>query len=135
MTTDNDFSAYMKELSFPELMDIVSTKRKEYAPEAITAAEAELENRGFSAQQIKKIRDDWEKEHSPDPYKANLPLPMNDKLMLLVFPRWFTWSHQNRLAREGYFKQVSQIGLWSFLGYFMYFFIVILSFILAYLCT
>lgn len=135
MTNSSDYTDYMKDLSYPELIDIISKKRKEYNPEAIAAAEHELENRGFSTVKIKRIREEWDEVHSPDPYKANLPLPMNDKLMLLLFPKWFSWSHKNRLVQEGYFRQLNDITLWSALGYVTYFLIIVLSCVLAYLFT
>gem|GEM_PF-1896344 len=131
MTEKNRFAEVMKQRTFAELVDIVKKKRNDYEPDAVAAAEAELE--------IRKVKGEkWEapvKEQPPrklsNAEKAALPLPLFWKIETLLLPGIRNLRRAKDLRDDGYIKQSDDTWRWFFYGLVFYVSLLVGLFIFA----
>ena len=127
----NNFKTAMKKRTFAELVEIVKKKRNDYQPEAVEAAEAELELR-------KQKGEKWEAPPKDEPVrkltlaeKEVLPLPVIWKIATLILPGVMNIRMAEKLRKEGYKKQCDDLWHWFFYGLFFWVGILVLLFIMS----
>jgi hypothetical protein len=135
MTTDNKFTETMAKRSYTELHDIVGKLRNEYEPEAVVAAEAEVQRRNLGGEKIEQKENIIKKYKQSIAEKANAPLQIHWKILTLLFPGLLNLIIADELKENGYERQYKEIWLWFFYGAAFYIGILILVLILAALLT
>ena len=120
MAVKINFEETMKQRTFAELVEIVKKKHDDYQPEAVIAAQAELEKR-------KAAGEKWEAPQTEEPErkltsaeKAVLPLPMIWKIATLILPGLLNIRMAEKLRKEGYKKQCDDLWRWFFYGLLFY---------------
>lgn len=131
MAVKNNFEDVMKTSTFAELTEIVKKKRDDYQPEAVAAAETELEKR-------KAAGGKWEAPPKEEPErkltpaeKAALPLPLFWKIITLILPGLLNLTMAERLRKEGYKKQCDDLWRWFFYGLLFYVGLLVVLFVFA----
>jgi len=127
----NKFAEAMSKCSNAELIKIVGKLREEYQPEAVIAAEIELEKRKVSGQIIVKDKKEKKKGKLSLEEKANLPLDVNSKILTLLFPRPARFLTDYWLKDEGYLRQYREWRQWTIVGIIFYLVIFILVILIA----
>lgn len=131
MTSQNRFQEVMKQLSFAELIDIVKNKRDDYQPEAVDAAEAELELRKQKGEKWEAPEKTVNKKKLSAKEKAEIPLSAERKLLTFVFPVIGVFSAARRMRDEGYIRKSKELEKWFFFGFLFYVGILVLLFVFA----
>jgi hypothetical protein len=131
MAVKINFEETMKQRTFAELVDIVKRNRGDYVPEAVIAAETELEKR-------KTAGEKWEAPPKEEPErklttaeKASMTLPLFWKIETFILPGLFNLRRARELKEEGYTKQSDQIWRWFFYGLLFYVGLLVALFIFA----
>lgn len=131
MAEKNQFQEVMKQQSFAELIDIVKNKREDYQPEAVVAAEAELELR-------KQKGEKWEAPEKPAAHKkltaaekAAMPLSTAKKVFTFLIPVTGNLYEARKLREEGYIRKSHELGWWFFYGLLLYVGILVDLFVFA----
>lgn len=81
----NDFTQIMNTKSDSELLEIVTKLKDDYQPEAVHAAQAEIEGRGLSETQISKAEIELEEKDKETKRISNEPLSTGQKILFLFF--------------------------------------------------
>ncbi len=131
MAVKNEFEDVMKTRTFAELTEIVKKKRDDYQPEAVAAAEAELEKRKADGEKWEAPpKEEPERKLSPAE-KAILPLPLFWKIITLLLPGLLNLTMAERLRKEGFKKQCDDLWSWFFYGLLFYVGLLVLLFVLS----
>jgi len=135
MISENKFTLEMAGRSYEELHEIVGKLRDEYEPEAVAAAEAEVEKRNIAGEKIQPIEKDTRTQRQLNAEKANTPLQIHWKILTLLLPGLLNLLIADELKAEGYARQHREIWLWFFYGAAFYIGLLILLLVLAALLT
>jgi hypothetical protein len=82
----NDFSQVMSERTDKQLVDIVTLKREEYQPEAIIAAEKEIERRQINTSEFYTEEQIHETQNSSQIDKSDVGFEWYHKLLTVLLP-------------------------------------------------
>jgi len=118
----NPFSNQMSDLTDAELLRVLDI-RDDYQPEAIAAAEAELQSRNLAPEQIAKVQNELALLQ-----RQQESLPMHLKVVYFLLPFGIiTWHYANKFKKEGYDKKyqsswlMMKFGAAFYLGLFAFF--------------
>jgi len=125
----------MANRSYEELHEIVGKLRDEYNPEAVAAAEAEVEKRNILGEKIHPIGRDLRSRKQLKAEKANEPLQTQWKILTLLFPGILNLIMADALKANGYERQYQEIWKWFFYGLGFYVMILLIVIILAFIQT
>lgn len=124
----------MANRSYAELHEIVVKLRDEYEPEAVAAAEAEVERRNLAGEKVApKLKSKSKKQLMEE--KANAPLQIQWKILTLLLPGLLNLIIADELKAEGYERKYEEIWRWFFYGTAFYVGLLILILILAGILT
>ncbi len=133
--TENKFAEVMAKRSYAELHEIVCKLRNEYEPEAVAAAEAEVEKRNLAGEKIQPIENEIKSRKQLKAEKANAPLQVHWKILTLLLPGLLNLIIADELKAEGYDRQYSEIWQWFFCGLGFYILILLIVIALAFMLT
>ncbi|MFA7379648.1 MAG: hypothetical protein WC150_04255 [Bacteroidia bacterium] len=117
----NEFAAVMSKRSDSDLLEIVTKLRGDYQPEAVLAAEMEIQKRNLSDVQMKNAQDDIQIKEVTHLQKENEPLDAIQRALFIVF-FWgvIPWSVASTFKSNGYtrkYKEAWQYMKYGFLGF------------------
>ena len=125
----------MAERSYEELHEIVGKLRDEYEPEAVAAAEAEVEKRNLTGEKLQPIEKENKTKRQLNAERANAPLQTHWKILTLFLPGLINLLIADELKAEGYVRQHREIWQWFIYGAAFYIGLLILLVVLAALLT
>jgi len=131
MSEKNNFGEVMKKRSFAELTEIVKKKRDDYQPEALAAAETELEKRKAAGEKWEAPEKEEIKKKLSPAEKAVLPLPLFWKIVTLILPGLLNLTMARNLRADGYTKQSDDLWRWFFFGLLFYVGLLVALFVFA----
>jgi len=131
----NKFAEAMTKRSYAELHEIVGKLRNEYEPEAVAAAEAEVEKRNLAGEKIEPEENKTKTKKELISEKANAPLQIHWKILTLLLPGLMNLLIADELKAKGYYRQYNEIWQWFFYGAAFYIGLLILLVILAAILT
>ncbi len=113
----NDFTEVMVKKSDSELLEIVTKLKDDYQPEAIIAAENEIEKRNLSTDQIEQAEIELEEREQENLEKENEPLGIVQKILFLIF-FWgvIPWAMAGTFRNNGYTKKYKDAWLFMKIG-------------------
>ncbi len=121
-----DFQKVMAQRTDDELIAIVSARKDEYNPEAIKAAQKELDSRNVDNEKFVKIAVEQEEIKRTEDYKAGLPLEKDAKLLAIFLPLGARLTYGRNLLREGYERKHAEFENAIFMGRLLYVGLIIL---------
>lgn len=109
-----NFAEVMTSRSNAELLEIVTKLKEDYQPEAVQAAEAEIEKRNLSQDQIKAAEVEISENETLNINKAHEPLGLRQKILFLFF-FWgvLPWAMAGTFKAKGYTKKYKDA--WKFM--------------------
>lgn len=121
--TASEFSKVMENKSDSELLEIVTKLKDDYQPEAVIAAEKEVESRNLSSEQIEQAEIEIKEKEVENLEKANEPLGVGQKILFLLF-FWgvIPWAMAGTFKTNGYSRKYKdawrymKIGIGIFIG-------------------
>jgi hypothetical protein len=121
---ENKFIELMAKRSDSELIEIVTKLRDDYQPEAVSAAEVEIEKRNLSTLQIEKANSEIKTKEIHLQERENEPLGTGQRIMFFIF-FWgiIPWVMAGTFKADGYAKKhkdawkFMKYGLISYLGF------------------
>lgn len=116
----------MSEATDKELVNIVHVCTIDYQPEAVYAAESELERRELSILQIEELKREILEVKHQDAIKAEKPLQTYWKLLTFIFPGILNLVFAMLFIADGYDKRTKEMWKWTFYGFCFYVVIVFL---------
>ena len=125
MTTANRLTDTMKEQSEAELIDILTSFRNDYQPDAIIAAELELKNRNLSTDKIEQAKKEVVQKHEDIKTKANEPLEISSKILVFLLPGIPSLIFSLIYKGEGHDRKFRETWRWTFYGIGFYILLVI----------
>lgn len=81
----NDFIEIMANRSDSELFEIVTKLKDDYQPDAVTAAELEIEKRDLSTEQLENAENKIKEKEITLAEKENEPLGTGQKILFFIF--------------------------------------------------
>jgi len=135
MAADNKFTEAMAQLSYDQLHEIVVKLRDEYEPEAVIAAEAEVEKRNLAGEKLVPKENETKTIKQTKTEKFNAPLQIHWKILTLLLPGLINLLIADELKAAGYDRQYREIWRWFFYGFAFYVALLILIVILAAILT
>jgi hypothetical protein len=135
MISDNKFTEVMANRTYDELHEIVGKLRDEYEPEAVAAAEAEVEKRNLAGEKVQPIEKDTRTKKQLKDEKANEPLQTHWKILTLLLPGLLNLMIADELKAEGYERKHREIWNWFFYGLGLYILILLIVISLALILT
>jgi hypothetical protein len=117
---DNKFIRIMEQRTDSELMEILTKDRDEYQPEALIAAETELERRKLSVGQFETAKQEIREKEQSIKDKANMPLGIGWKLLTFLVPGIPNFLIARTLKAEGYDRKWKEAWHWTFYGFGFY---------------
>jgi hypothetical protein len=127
---ENKFVGIMEQRTDSELMEILTKDRDEYQPEALKAAEAELEKRKLTVDQIESAKQKVKTKEQSIKDKANMPLGIGWKLLTFFIPGILNFLIARTLKTEGYDRKWKEAWHWTFYGFGFYIGLFLLSLLL-----
>lgn len=125
----NKFSVVMSEKDDAKLIQIMTSERKDYQPEAVIAAEEELKKRGITPSMYqdftKKVEKLIEVEKEKEAEKQRFPLSAWIKAIAFVFPFPLLFIIGLVLMLFGYQTRGRELCKWTSLGWLFYFILII----------
>jgi hypothetical protein len=116
----NPFTERMARCSDSELIGIVGTYRSDYQPEAIEAAEFELQRRDIPIEVVELVDQKIGSEHHEKVKKANLPIDIPLRGLSFLFPGFIPILIAGMLKAQGYDRKFQDARRWTFYGIFFY---------------
>lgn len=117
-----------------ELIEIVTKFRNDYQPEAVQAAEIEIQKRNLSSEQLLKANDEIKIKELNLQARENEPLGARQKFMFFIF-FWgvVPWGMAGTFKADGYKRKYEEA--WKFMkyGFFGFIAFIALGFLYAYL--
>lgn len=115
MATQNKYAAPMSKKTDAELIRVLTTDKDSYHPDALQAAEGELNNRNLTVEQSATARETHSAIVADEIAKAEEPLGLVDKVLTFIIPfRAFIVSMTYRA--DGYDTKADEIRKWSLYG-------------------
>lgn len=125
-----DLKEIMAQRSDAELIEILTKKQEDYQPEALSAAEAELEKRNLSVEKIESAEQELEDKEKTIKEIANTPLGIGWKLLTFFVPGYNILYFILLKAEEGYERKWREAWHWTCYGIVFYASLVFLSYML-----
>lgn len=118
----NKFIQAMANRSDSELLEIVTKLRDDYQPEAIKAAEIEIENRNLSSEQVENAEKEIEQKEIRNQEKENESLEIGQKILFFIF-FWgiIPWGMAGTFKSNGFERKYKEA--WKFMKYGLFSFI------------
>ena len=112
---DRDFSTVMKQKSSSELLEIVTKLKDEYQPEAVEAAQMELDSRDLTNEQQEEAESQIADRTSANLDMQSEPLGAGQKLLFFIF-FWgvIPWAMAGTFKNNGYLRKYKDA--WRFMG-------------------
>jgi len=120
METENKFSEVMKQRTDAELIEIVTNLRNDYQPDAVVAAEMEINSRNLTSVQIENAKEETEKKNAEIEFKAKEPLDIHWRVLCLIFPGFINFILAFVFKGQGQERKFREAWLWTFYGFGMY---------------
>lgn len=119
----NTFAQEMALRTDPELIAIVTSDRNDYMPAAILAAEAEVERRGLTHEQLEAYRAVGIEQRQKKEEKAGEPLSIGLKVFAFVAPffAFIALIIMGFMVSKGYQRKAREFGRWILYGWGFYF--------------
>lgn len=118
---ENKFIPVMSKKTDAELIKIVYDLRNDYQPEAVIAAEFELNNRNIEQTRFEEAVKENHAKKQIETEKANKPLEEHWKVLTFLFPGVIQMFIAGSFKIEGYDKKASELTKWTFYGFGFYF--------------
>jgi hypothetical protein len=115
-----NFKEIMTQRSDAELIEILTKKQEEYQPEAISAAEVELEKRNLSFDKMESAKQELIDKEKIIEENANKPLGIGWKLVTFFVPGIPNFLIARTLKAEGYERKWKEAWRWTFYGIAFY---------------
>ena len=123
-----DFKKSMQAVTDDELVTILTVHRQNYQPEAILAAEEELQARKIPEDKKQSYTAVAEQNHALSVKKINEPLELHWKVLTLFFPMMIAFILSGFYKSNGFDRKAKELAHWTLLGFgcyivlFMFFF-------------
>ncbi len=124
----NEFAQVMSKRSDSDLLEIVTKLRGDYQPEAVLAAEMEIQKRNLSAEEIKNAHEDIQIKEVAHLQKENEPLDAIQRALFIIF-FWgvIPWSVASTFKSNGYTRKYKEAWQYMKYGFLVYLGIVVVS--------
>jgi hypothetical protein len=113
---ESNFAELMAQRTDAELIEIVSRKSADYVPEALAEAQAELNKRKLSLDQIELANKSLNDSDAAKRAKASIPLELRWKLKAFFIPKPGNLLTAKIFKAEGHLKKHDDVIKWSTLG-------------------
>jgi len=102
----NKFEQVMRERSDSDLIEIVTKLRGDYQPEAVRAAELEIENRNLSTARYEEATEKLKEKEKTQLDRENEPLSTGQKILFFIF-FWgvIPWGLAGTFKANGFIKK------------------------------
>ncbi|WP_372647947.1 hypothetical protein [Draconibacterium sp.] len=118
-----DFRNVMAQKSDSDLLEIVTKLKDDYQPEAVVAAQNEIEKRNLTGAQIEQTNLEIEEKEKKNHKREDEPLSAGQKMLFLIF-FWgiIPWAMAGTFKADGYTKKYKdawkfmKIGMGIFIG-------------------
>lgn len=118
-----DFTKIMEQKSDSDLLEIVTKLKDDYQPEAVVAAQNEIEKRNLTGTQIEQANLEIDEKEKKNFERENEPLGAGQKILFLIF-FWgiIPWAMAGTFKADGYTKKYKdawkfmKIGIGIFVG-------------------
>lgn len=118
-----DFRNVMEQKSDSDLLEIVTKLKNDYQPEAVVAAQNEIEKRNLTETQIEQANIEIEEKEKKNVKRENEPLGAGQKILFLIF-FWgiIPWAMAGTFKADGYTRKYKdawkfmKIGIGIFIG-------------------
>ncbi|WP_461634074.1 hypothetical protein [Labilibaculum euxinus] len=102
----NNFIEVMEQKSDSELLEIVTKLKDDYQPNAVLAAQKEIERRDLSGEQVEQAELEIEEKEKKNFERENEPLGVGQKILFLIF-FWgvIPWVMAGTFKADGYTKK------------------------------
>jgi hypothetical protein len=117
MSTKNGFEKIMQQRTDVELLEIVTTLRSDYQPDAVLAAEIELKSRNLSPDQREYVQQKLEQTQKIKEQKANEPLEVHWKVLCMIFPGIINFFIAFYFKGTGNDKKFRETWRWTLYGF------------------
>lgn len=124
--TESEFSAVMANRSDVELVEIVTTARDDYQPEAVEAAEIEIKKRSLNTEKIKAAEKIIEEKDLETKERENEPLDTHWRILCILFPGLINFFLAFLFKGQGRDRKFKETWRWTIYGFLMYFGLIIL---------
>jgi hypothetical protein len=102
------------------LLEIITIKSNEYQPEAISAAQAEIEKRNLSVEKTESAQKEVTKKEKLRIYNKNVPLGIGRKIITFFFPGIPNILIARTLKAEGFDRKWKEGWRWTIYGVLFY---------------
>jgi len=126
---ENNFSKIMKSRSDFELIEIVTKLRNDYKPDAILAAEQEIEIRKLSINDVENAKIQIKINEENIIKKAEEPLELHWKALTFLLPGIINIFIAGALKADGYDKKFKEVWKFTLFGLIFYAILVVFIFI------
>lgn len=125
---NSPFAEVMARRTDADLLKIVSTERDTYNPDAIAAAERELERRNLAPEFIAEKQAEHTFQQEAKTARADAPLSTGEKVFTLLVPVGFFIQliRIGHYRAKGYERKASELGRWILYGWGLYIGLIIL---------
>ena len=127
----NKFTGIMSKRTDAELIKIVNEQRNDYQPEALEAAEQELQMRNLSSEQVQEAVQENETKKQIETEKANVKLGSGWKILSIIFPGIIQVIFAGIFKVDDYHRKASELTRWTLYGFGFYIGLAILIAILT----
>ena len=106
---ENEFTEVMSKNSDDQLIEIVTTKKADYRPEAVLAAKEEIKKRKLSSELIEVAKENLRKREAMKSKKEDEPLGLLQKILFFIF-FWgiFPWMIAATYKADGYSRKYKE---------------------------
>ncbi len=112
-----DFSEIMSSLSDAALITIVALQHTDYTPDAVSAAQHELQQRDISPEAYKALLEQVTEIYEAQRQRDTEPLHPGLKVLLLFIPLAFPLLYITRLLKiKQYARKAKETIVWFFMG-------------------
>ena len=119
MATQNKYAAPMSKKTDAELIRVLTTDKDSYHPDALQAAEVEMNSRNLTDEQSATAQETHSAAVADEIAKAAEPLGLIDKVLTFILPfRAFIVSMTYRA--DGYDNKAEEIRKWGLYGIVFY---------------
>ena len=115
-----DFDTQMQQATDAELVHAAVTNRDDYQPEAVAAAEAELNRRQLPDDQFNHLKNRQIHKNHEEAYRAEIPLETGWKIFSFLFPGILQLLVAGSFKAGGYDRKANELGTWTLYGFFFY---------------
>jgi hypothetical protein len=123
---ENDFTTIMSQRTDAELLKIVNELRNDYQPDAVRAAELELQKRNLTSEQVQEAVHENETKKQIVTEKANAKLSGIWKVLTFIFPGILQVIFAGTFKADGFDRKARELTKWTLYGFGFYFGLVIL---------